>query len=1015
MFPFSLSKTLRLSAVARLSLHSQLGIFLGCTLPLLWLFIAFDLQRVQDRTMTDGQKETQNIVRVFAEEVRSSVHAIDLTLVDLRDHWLDEPQNFAARIRSRQAHLEKDVAFQIAIIDFRGKLVYSSVDPQAKPVDLSDREHFRVHRDSTGDVLFISKPVLGRVSQRWSIQFTRPLIEAHGQFAGVIVLSVSPDYFTRFSQTIDLGPGGTIALARTTGELLARSPGPARALGHTLRDVPFLNAPPSEAGFFQRVSLIDGKRRLYTWRTLSKYDLVVAIGRSMDNLLDPYLRQRQTYLLSGAGISVLLALIGYILLAGLQQRARARTILEQSEFRWKYALEGADEGVWDWNNHTNEVFYSKRWKAMLGYEDHEIENRIAAWQSLLHPEDKSRILAATADYISGATQTYANEYRLLCKDNNWKWVFSRGMIVSRDTDGTPLRLIGTHADITERKRAEESMQLAFMVYENSNEGMLVTDAENIIIAVNQAFTDLTGYTSQEIIGKKPNILNSGRHDDEFHAAIWHSIKVTGRWQGEIWNRRKNGDIYAEWISINTIFNQEGVHRRVALFSDLAKKKEYEALIWEQANCDPLTGLLNRRIFHDRLEQEIRRADRKGLSIALMFLDLDHFKEVNDALGHSVGDLLIQEAALRLRSCMRESDSVARLGGDEFTVIIGELHGTDVAVRIAQEMLRKLEEPFQLGLETIFISTSIGITFYPKDGVTLEVLLKNADQAMYAAKNQGRNRVHFFTPSMQEAAQARMRLANDLRGALTGNQFRVVYQPIVDLMTGDIYKAEALIRWHHPSGELISPARFIPIAEQTGAIKDIGDWIFREAARQAKRLRTTHHPEFQISVNKSPAQFRDDNGLYKTWVRYLEELDLPGRSIAIEITEGLLLDAGTVITDKLGAFRDAGIQISLDDFGTGYSSLSYLKKFDIDYIKIDQSFVRNLAAGSDDMALCKAMIVMAHTLGLKVIAEGIETAEQRDLLIAAGCDYGQGYLFSRPVPSDELEAMLGHGRIGRSTR
>jgi diguanylate cyclase (GGDEF)-like protein/PAS domain S-box-containing protein len=704
-------------------------------------------------------------------------------------------------------------------------------------------------------------------------------------------------------------------------------------------------------------------------------------------------------------------LIGYILLAALRQRATARAILEQSEFRWKYALEGAGDGVWDWNSRTGEVFYSKRWKEMLGYADHEIENRLEAWEKRIHPEDKPRVLAATADYMSGTTQIYANEYRLLSKDNSWKWIFSRGMAVSRDANGKPLRMVGTHADITERKRAEEAMQLAFLVYENSNEGMLVTAADNTIIAINQAFTDLTGYASEDVIGKKPNILNSGHHDAEFYEEMWHAINTTGRWQGEIWNRRKSGDTYAEWISINTIFNQEGsVHRRIALFSDLAKKKEYEKLIWQQANCDPLTGLLNRRIFHDRLEQEIRRAHRNGSPMALIFLDLDHFKEVNDTLGHAVGDLLLQEVAQRLRGCVRESDCLARLGGDEFTVIAGELHDAGDVTRIAHEILKRLGEPFQLGIETAFISASIGITLYPKDAVTVETLLRNADQAMYVAKHQGRNRVCFFTPFLQETAQARMRLANDLRGALAGNQFRVVYQPIVELATGHIHKAEALIRWHHPTRGLISPADFIPIAEQTGVIRDIGDWIFREAARQVKRLTTAHHPEFQISVNKSPAQFRDDSGLYKTWASYLQELGIPGRSMAIEITEGLLLDAGAAVIDRLAAFREAGIQISLDDFGTGYSSLSYLKKFDIDHIKIDRSFVRNLAAGSDDLELCKAIIMMAHTLGLKVIAEGIETAEQRDLLTAAECDYGQGYLFSRPMPPNQFEAFLRDSRI-----
>ncbi|HUW38501.1 MAG TPA: EAL domain-containing protein, partial [Rhodocyclaceae bacterium] len=443
--------------------------------------------------------------------------------------------------------------------------------------------------------------------------------------------------------------------------------------------------------------------------------------------------------------------------------------------------------------------------------------------------------------------------------------------------------------------------------------------------------------------------------------------------------------------------------------DIAKKKKSEELIWQQANFDALTGLPNRRMFHDRLEQEIKKAHRAGLPLALMFLDLDRFKEVNDTLGHDVGDTLLKDAARRIGGCVRESDTVARLGGDEFTVVLSELEDPGSVERVAQDILKRLAEPFQLGNETAYISASIGITLYPEDGTGIDELLKNADQAMYAAKSQGRNRCSYFTPSMQETAQTRMRLARDLRGALAGSQFRLYYQPIVELATGAVRKAEALIRWQHPARGLVGPGEFIPIAEDTGLIVDIGNWVFKEAARQAKRWRA-QQPNFQVGVNMSPVQFHSDDQSQTTWFEHLRQMDLPGQSIVVEITEGLLLDARPEVRDKLLAFRDKGIQVSLDDFGTGYSSLSYLKKFDIDYLKIDQSFVRNLAPASDDLALCEAIIVMAHKLGLQVIAEGVETGVQRDLLAAAGCGYGQGYLFSRPLPKEEFEILL-RGRPG----
>jgi len=576
----------------------------------------------------------------------------------------------------------------------------------------------------------------------------------------------------------------------------------------------------------------------------------------------------------------------------------------------------------------------------------------------------------------------------------------------RDSSGRIYGYVAIAADISERKKVEESLRLAASVYQVSSEAMMVTGADNRIIAINPAFTHMTGYGLEEVAGRYSDFLRAYPEDQTFFKAMWDELKDTGNWHGEVWGRRKNGEIYPTWITINAILNEDGsVFRWVAMFSDITKKKESEELIWSQANFDTLTGLPNRRMLHDRLAQELKKAHRSGLPMALLFLDLDRFKEINDTLGHDMGDLLLKDAALRIASCVRETDTVARLGGDEFTIILGELEDPDSVERVAQSILRKLSEPFLLGDEKAYVSVSIGITLYPEDATAVDTLLKNADQAMYAAKSQGRNRCSYFTPAMQEAAQTRMRLAVDLRTALANGQFMVYYQPIVELATGSIYKAEALIRWQHPQRGMVSPAEFIPIAEDTGMIVDIGDWVFREAARQAGHWRAFHHPEFQISVNKSPVQFHSGGASHAAWSDHLKALDLPGQSIVVEITEGLLLDANATIFDQLLAYRDVGIQVSLDDFGTGYSSLSYLKKFDIDYLKIDQSFVRNLAPNSDDMALCEAIIVMAHKLSIKVIAEGVETEEQRSLLAAAGCDYGQGYLFSRPLPPAQIEPLL----------
>lgn len=525
------------------------------------------------------------------------------------------------------------------------------------------------------------------------------------------------------------------------------------------------------------------------------------------------------------------------------------------------------------------------------------------------------------------------------------------------------------------------------------------------IEANEAFCQITGYSLDEINALSYWQLTPQEYAGEEEQQL-ESLNRTGRYGPyEKEYIRKDGQRVPVRLNGSKVIHRDGSEYIFSVVEDITEKKKSEELIWQQANFDALTGLPNRRMFQDRLEQEIKKAQRAGLALGLIFLDLDRFKEVNDTLGHAMGDVLLKEAAQRLTACVRDSDTVARLGGDEFTIIVGELHDLDCIERIAENILRTLAEPFTLGNEQAYVSASIGITLFPNDATAIDALLKNADQAMYAAKQQGRNRFHYFTASMQESAHNRMRLATDLRGALAGEQFRVVYQPIVELATGHIHKAEALIRWQHPSRGLISPAEFIPIAEDNGLIADIGDWVFSQAARQVALWRRSIDPAFQISVNVSPVQFYSDGHSYGLWFEFLREMGLSGDSIAVEITEGLLLDGNSIVTNQLLEFRDAGMQVAIDDFGTGYSSLSYLKKFDIDYLKIDQAFVRNLSPESEDLVLCEAIIAMAHKLGLKVIAEGVETEQQKTLLAAAGCDYGQGYLFSRPVAAADFDALL----------
>ncbi|PSW05985.1 EAL domain-containing protein [Photobacterium lipolyticum] len=684
------------------------------------------------------------------------------------------------------------------------------------------------------------------------------------------------------------------------------------------------------------------------------------------------------------------------------QRDQTAAALQESEFLFRSQFDLGNIGIAITHPEKSWLRVNPRLCEMLGYSEEELLRR--TWPELSHPDDLQLDLEQFDCMLRGESDGYSLDKRFIRKDGDIVYVHMT--ITCYRVDGKVQFVIAGMLDTSDRKHAEESMQLASMVYQNSSEAMVVTDSYGDIITTNPAFTEMTGYSLDEIKGKNPKILASNQQDKGVYQGMYYALNTTGHWQGEIKSRHKNGETYIALLTINSIYSPDGtIHRRVALLSDITDKKKSEEIIWTQANFDFLTGLPNRRMFLERLDLEKKKAHRTTLPMALLFLDLDHFKKVNDTLGHNMGDQLLKDAAQRLRNCVRETDMVSRLGGDEFTVILSELKNPQGVERVAQNILHEFSAPFSLGVETVYITPSIGITLYPEDGEEAETLLKNADQAMYSAKEQGRNRYHYFTASMQEEAQHRRQLANDLRQALKNDQLQLHYQPIVDLATGHISKAEALIRWQHPDLGLVSPADFIPVAEETGIIVEIGDWVFRQAAHQTARWRASHHRDFQISINKSPVQFRDGASDISCWLKHLQALGLPGQAVIVEITEGLLLDASKTVTDKLLAFRDAGIQVSLDDFGTGYSSLSYIKKFHIDNIKIDQSFVCNLKANSDDMALCEAIIVMAHTLGMKVVAEGIETEEQRVLLTAAGCDYGQGYLFSKPLPENEFSRLL----------
>jgi len=561
-------------------------------------------------------------------------------------------------------------------------------------------------------------------------------------------------------------------------------------------------------------------------------------------------------------------------------------------------------------------------------------------------------------------------------------------------------------DVTLRKQADAHLRIAAIAFE-SNEPMVITDANNIILQVNQAFTKSTGYTKEEAVGRKINLLKSGRHGEAFYKAMWETIERTGTWQGEIWDRRKNGEIYPKWLIISVVKGDDGtVTHYVGTHIDITERKAAEEQIKQLAFYDPLTQLPNRRLLQERLKHGIDVERRDGKQLALLMLDLDRFKSVNDSMGHLAGDELLQQVAERITNRLREVDMVARLGGDEFIVLLEDIAHPEDAARVAEDIIADLSKPFCMDQgEDILISASIGISLYPQHGGSPQLLMDHADAALYQAKDAGRGCFAYFSEDLTIAARERIALELRLRKAIEQQDLRVFYQPQVDIASGRIVGAEALVRWADPVDGLIPPIRFIPIAEETGLILAIGEWVLRETCRQGRQWLDAGLPPLNLAVNVSPHQFRRSD-ICSLVATVLSETGFPAHQLELEITESGLMENQGNATEILNSLRDQGIRLAIDDFGTGYSSLAYLKHFPLDLLKIDKSFIDDIPHLEDDMEIASSIIAMGHILGFKVLAEGVETPEQLAFLQEKGCDMYQGYIQSKPMPAEEFAEFLG---------
>jgi len=700
--------------------------------------------------------------------------------------------------------------------------------------------------------------------------------------------------------------------------------------------------------------------------------------------------------------------------------------VQQSQTQLLNVITGSRLGYWDWNYKTGEHIVNDDWLLMLGLSQQDITNNVRDWDDLIHPSDKEATKKTIQSHIQSG-KNYISEFRMKHTDGSWVWIQGSGAVVEYDEHThEPLRLCGTHQDITARKLAEEKLQLSSRVFSDTHEGITITNADRLIIDVNPAFSDITGYSREEVIGQNPRILSSGKQSPEFYAAMWKKINEQGHWQGEVWNRNKSGEVYAELLTISSLKDdKDNVVNYVGVFSDITQTKKQQEKLNLMAHYDVLTGLPNRALFVDRFQQAIAHSKRSDHQLAICFLDLDNFKPINDGYGHDAGDQILINVANRIIGILREEDTVSRQGGDEFALLLGNIDSFSQCEQLLGRILDALSKEIIIDDYSHYISASIGVTLYPFDDSDLDTLLRHADQAMYEAKVAGKNQYRLFSVQQDQQAFAKHHRLDKIKQALTNNEFSLYYQPKVNMVSGEVFGVEALIRWHHPDKGLIPPLEFLPIIDGTTLELEVGQWVINEAVTQldAWQQQGIH---FEVSINISSNHLLSTNffsQLHDAMTKYPE---VDSACLQLEILESSALGDLDAIGDIIKMCQETlGVNFALDDFGTGYSSLTHLRNLPINTIKIDQTFIRDMLDDPDDTTIIDGVIGLSDSFHRKVIAEGVETTAHGEMLIIMGCEEAQGYGIAKPMPAGDMpnwlssyspnQAWLSCGRQDRSPK
>ena len=984
----------------------EAAILLGCLalVAAIWGVTAQRIAFERAGDVREAVRQHANLALALEQHIIRTVKSIDQSLLFLKHEHERHGMRVDIPERIASGELDPSIFTALFVVDESGRVHSSSV--AAAQESISDNESFLAHRTDPSLGLLIGAPLKGRVSGSYTIPLTRRLSRPDGGFAGMVVAGLKPEYFTQFYDLVDLEESGVVLLASLKGVVLARRAGTAASAGIDIRGSTLLSrALGQDAGSFESLGKLDGVRRLVSYRGLRELGLVVAVGNSRQAVLAATERRANAYISGAALATLFVGAFGGALVLAIRRQKRAAETAFAGERLYRVAMQEAPVGIAHQALDGRYLRVNPRFCAMLGYTEEELKAR--RFQDVLHPED-----AATGDEFGeffrvGRLERAARHVR---KDGTLLW----GMValaLVRDAAGRPDYVVTMVQDIGARKEAERRALEAEAPYratfEQAGVGIAHAALDGRLVKANRRFASLLGYAQDELLGRS---ISDITHRDDVAVMLRHVASVITHGTGfsagyEKRYLRKDGGV--AWAQVDVSLVRDAELRPayfIAVVQDITARKDAEAQLAHQAQYDALTDLPNRALLFDRLSQAISQARRKHWSAAALYLNLDRFKVVNETLGHEAGDRLLREAAERLSACVRAGDTVARVGGDEFVLALAELGAPDHAANVARKVLGAMSRPFFPGGEEVFVTASVGIATFPADGGDAETLVRNGAAAMQRAKDIGRSDFQFYTTAINEHSAERLRLEASLRRALERDEFRLHFQPRARIADGARAGFEALLRWQRNGSGLVPPGSFVPLLEESGLIVPVGEWVIDAACAQIAAWREAGYAPLPVAVNVAAKQFVHGD-LDAVVARALAAHGVEPDLLEIEITESdaMLEPERTIAT--LEKLRARGLRVAIDDFGTGYSSLGYLKRFPVDLLKLDRSFVTGLPKDSDDVSIARAVIAMAHSLGLKVVAEGVETEAQRAFLAANGCDYLQGYLLARPLPAETCTEFL----------